>query len=203
MQKFSMAFSSSPAPPLPSFLAHIFMANNLTWSWARTELATRAHYVYVGFIKKNSASLAKHFNVTKSRQQHVCLSLPPCPLPPLVFTFASTRVSFTANCHCFRFWGRKKRGKSICWQPCRIASRLAWLLCPLWGSSVVHKFQIHFYVLLGRVPVGVQTVPLERILLLATMSLWHESSLELIATSQRHRHPETTRAKRKNEENRI
>lgn len=79
-----------------------YFHGKLTWRWATVELAgrtTRAHYESVGFIK-NIASLAQHFNVTKSRQHNVCFPL--LPLLCLGYSFrifhSSSRVSFAANC---------------------------------------------------------------------------------------------------------
>lgn len=165
-----------------------YFHGKLTWRWATVELAgrtTRAHYESVGFIKY-IASLAQHFNVTKSRQDNVCFPL--CALhslPYLGFSFrifhSSSRVSFAANCQ-RKFWGGSHK-KSRVYLPSMYTACPAQVLCINFKFTFMScraEYQIEYR--------------------LSYMSLWHESSLELIATS--HRHPDTQFQCRKSKEKR-
>lgn len=197
MQSFPWCFLILPN----IFFFPSYFHGKLTWRWATVELAgrtTRAHYESVGFIK-NIASLAQHFNVTESRQDNVCFPLsalrPPCSIWVSVFAFSSVLLEF----HLLRmanesFGGAIKRAESICHLQC------------LSGSSVVHKFQIHFYVLPGWVRDRVQSVvyePLTRILPRANRnespspspSPWH--SVPVPKSKEKRRKSHTKRATRK------
>lgn len=153
-----------------------YFHGKLTWIWATVEVAgrtTRAHYESVGFIK-NIASLAQHFNVTKSRQNNVCFPLLPllCLGYSFRIFFSSSRVSFAANCQ-RKFLGGSHK-KSRVYLPSMYTACPAQVLCINFKFTFMScraEYEIEYR--------------------LSYMSLWHESSLELIATSHRHRHPDT------------